>query len=110
MRRRTTRPANKVTRVIPNGVPRFFVPAEVWRARDAARDLLFRLRNPKTQIPRANFALGMTASADVCKLYNGRGAQTFDPARKTSPHESRETHTNLLYLSDDGHTLRARCQ
>ena len=27
--------------VIPNGVPRFFFPAAVWRARDAERDLLF---------------------------------------------------------------------
>jgi hypothetical protein len=28
-------------RAIPNGVPRFFFPAAVWRARDAVRDLLF---------------------------------------------------------------------
>src|SRR5208282_4811888 len=28
-------------RVVPNGVPRFFFPAALWRARDAQRDLLF---------------------------------------------------------------------
>jgi hypothetical protein len=31
---------NSEQRVIPNGVPRFFFPAAVWRARDAERDLL----------------------------------------------------------------------
>jgi hypothetical protein len=31
----------KEPRVIPNVVPRFFFPAEVWRAWDTARDLLF---------------------------------------------------------------------